>query len=119
MLRFSSPRPTDVGAHDAHSPGRSSENAAATRQVTEAAEKSIDDALSVQNRQEPDTMSVTEANLSNAQQNLAAAESAFYPEEIVDRAKEVARQLAEQMAETPSTHGTLQPDEVFKLIGAG
>ncbi len=95
------------------------ENAAATRQIIETAEKSVENALSAQNREQPDSMSVTEANLSNAEQNLAAAESAFYPEEIVDRAKEVAQQLYEQMSETLGAHGTLKPDEVFKLIGAG
>jgi hypothetical protein len=95
------------------------EDAAATRQIIETAEKSVENTLNAQNRQQSDSMSVTEAKLSNAEQNLAAAESAFYPEEIMDRAKEVARQLYEQMSDTPGTHGTLQPDEVFKLIGAG
>ncbi len=95
------------------------ENAAATRQIIETAEKSVENALSVQNHEQPDSMSVTEAKLSNAEQNLAAAESAFYPEEIVDRAKEVAQQLYEQMSDTLGAHGTLKPDEVFKLIGAG
>ncbi len=95
------------------------ENATATRQVTEAAEKSVEKALKANDDRKLDTKSVTEANLSNAQQNLAAAESAIYPEEIVDRAKEVAQQLYEKMSEALGVHGTLKPDEVFKLIGAG
>ncbi|MBU1317980.1 MAG: hypothetical protein KKG33_04685 [candidate division Zixibacteria bacterium] len=63
--------------------------------------------------------SKTEAALSTAGQNMAAAESTIYPEEILARAKEVARSLREEFMDAPELRRSLKPEEVLGLIDTG
>jgi len=88
-------------------------------EVVEKAESAINQAIEQTGGEKSREVSRTEATLNTAEQNLAAAESAFYPEEILDRAKEVATSLRERMAEAFGAQGNLKPDDVFKLVGAG
>lgn len=85
----------------------------------EEAERFIDAKLAEQRKTGARPVSMTEAVLGTAEQNLAAAESTIFPEEIVSRAKEVATMVRERLAEAFPAQGRLQPDEVFKLVGAG
>jgi len=85
----------------------------------EEAERFIDAKLAELRKTESRPISMTEAALGTAEQNLAAAESTIFPEEIVSRAKEVATMVRERLEEAFPAQGRLQPDEVFKLIGAG
>lgn len=61
----------------------------------------------------------TEAALSTADQNMAAAQSTVYPDEILARAKQVAERLREGTLDTPHLKRTLKPEEVLGLIDTG
>jgi hypothetical protein len=58
----------------------------------------------------------TEAVLSTTDQNLTAAESALYPEEIVSRAKEASLSLRDKIPEVLGAQAHLHPDHVFELV---
>jgi hypothetical protein len=60
----------------------------------------------------------TEAVLSTIGQNLAAAESAFYPEETMSRAREASLSLQDAMLGS-GAHRHLNPDDVFMLTSPG
>ena len=90
----------------------------AKEKVTEI-EEIIERELDSISSDEPEEQSRTEAVLDTTDQNLAAAESAFYPEEIVNRATEVAHKIREKMIEAYDAQSHLEPDEVYKLLGAG
>ena len=61
----------------------------------------------------------TEAVLLTIGQNLAAAESAFYPEETVSRAREVSLNLRNTMLGALGAQSHLNPDDVFMLTSPG
>jgi hypothetical protein len=60
----------------------------------------------------------TAAALKTAEQNLAAAENTYYPQDILSRAREVAEMLQQQSGAT-SAQRSLKPDEVYKLLNFG
>jgi hypothetical protein len=91
-----------------------SESAAAARETISAAEDIAARMLS-QIEDEEAEQSRTEAVLSTIGQNLAAAESAFYPEETMSRAREVSLSLRNTMLGALGAQAHLNPDDVFML----
>ncbi len=91
-------------------------NAADAQKTVEEAEKALTQTLGTARTDKPHSQSATEAALSTAEQNLAAAESAFYPEEIVDRARSVAGTLRGQMQNVAQAQGKVVPEDVLKLL---
>ena len=85
----------------------------------ESAQSNVDRILQQIDRPEPRDESMTEAALSTADQNLAAAESTIYPEKILERAKEVAQILREGLTDAPEVQKSLKPEDVLGLIDTG
>jgi len=90
-----------------------------TLKAVESAENTADRLLLQIKGTEPRDESKTEAALSTADQNMAAAESTIYPEEILARAKEVARSMREGLMDAPELRRSLKPEEVLGLIDTG
>lgn len=91
-------------------------NAADAQKTVEEAERALTQTSRTARTEKSDKQSATEAALSTAEQNLAAAESAFYPEEIVDRARSVAGTLRGQMQGVAQAQGKVVPEDVLKLL---
>jgi len=96
----------------------SSASASDARKAISSAEDVVDRMLG-HVEEEMAEQSMTEAVLSTMNQNLAAAESALYPEEIMSRAREASLSLQDRMLEAYGAHAHLQPDQVFKLVSPG
>ncbi|MCK4655468.1 MAG: hypothetical protein KAT85_00500 [candidate division Zixibacteria bacterium] len=91
-----------------------SKSVAAARETISAAENVAARMLS-QIKEEEAEQSRTEAVLSTIGQNLAAAESAFYPEETISRAREVSLALRDTILGALGAQAHLNPDDVFML----
>lgn len=95
-----------------------SESVAAARETISAAEDVAARMLSQIEEQEAE-QSRTEAVLLTIGQNLAAAESAFYPEETMSRAREVSISLRNTMLGALGAQAHLNRDDVFMLTSPG
>ena len=91
-----------------------SDSVAAARETVSAAADAAAHMLSKIEEEEAE-QSRTEAVLSTIGQNLAAAESALYPEETMSRAREASLSLRDAMLGASGAHGHLIPDDVFVL----
>ncbi len=89
-----------------------------TMEVISSAEKVVERMLE-RTQGERSRQSRTEAILSTTDQNLAAAESAFYPQEIMSRAKEASFSLRDRMPEAFTAQAHLRPDQVYGLTSPG
>jgi len=95
-------------------------SAAEAQEAVEEAEKELTTATTKSEKTSESTQrSATEAALSTAEQNLAAAESVFYPDEVVDRAHQVSETLTGQMQNVARAQGRVVPEDVLKLIADG
>jgi hypothetical protein len=93
-------------------------SAASAREAVSAAKDAVGPLLARAGEKKA-SQSLTEAVLSTTDQNLAAAESALYPEEITARAKEASLSMRDRMPEVFGAQAHLQPDQVFRLISSG
>ena len=95
-----------------------SKSAATARETVSAAADAAAHMLSKIEEEEAE-QSRTEAVLSIIGQNLAAAESAFYPEETMSRAREASISLRNTMLGALGAQSHLNPDDVFMLTSPG
>lgn len=90
----------------------------ASRESISLAINTIDRILEHAGIKKPE-QSAAEAILSTADQNLAAAESTLYPQEIMSRAKEASMNVRDRILEAFGAQAHLLPEHVFKLTTNG